>query len=78
MGRLRQRRPDTQETTATWVDADDQEHRIKVVGVVHLRGDGTVDLEVELPFGALGGVLITRITRTLVTEIAQHQERSAP
>lgn len=78
MGRLKQRRPDLQETPAVWIDADAFAHPIKIAAVVAMNGNGTVGLEIELPFGKLGGVLTTTLSRTIVEEIARHQGRSKP
>lgn len=55
-----------------WFDAEGTGHEIEVGAVALFHDDTeTVDLEVELPFGELGGVLTLHLGNGLLDEIVR-------
>lgn len=66
---------------ALWIDADETGHEIEIqVELLH-HDDGDTDLEITLPFGQLGGVLVVHLGRGIAPEqtrfMHNREERAA-
>lgn len=57
--------------TVLWI-VGEHERQIEVNAVFRFGVDGDVSLEVELPFGSLGGLMVIGVGKGVRQEIARH------